>query len=140
MAKVLAPHRVIGVVGDGATPFALQSLGGEPFITVSVGYAFQVFSVEHLRVAAVSQRTARRITALAAGGRDRTFVACGRTVDVWERMHPLARLGSHPGKVVALLPLGPLLVSVCDRGCLRAPHRGGRARVSGRSARAGARR
>ena len=58
MAKVLAPHRVIGVVGDGATPFALQSLGGEPFITVSVGYAFQVFSVEHLRVAAVSQQSA----------------------------------------------------------------------------------
>ena len=104
-SKILAPHRVIGVVGDGVTPFALKSLGGEPFVTVSVGYAFQVFSVEHLRVVAVSQRMPRRITALVAGGRDRTFVACGRTIDVWERMHRLAALGSHPGQVVSMLVL-----------------------------------
>jgi hypothetical protein len=76
-SRVLAPHRVLGVVADGVTPYALQSLGGEPFVTVSVGHAFQVFSVEHLRVEAVSQRMPKSISALAVLG-ERTFVACGK--------------------------------------------------------------
>lgn len=76
-SRVLAPHRVLGVVGDGVTPFAMQSLGGEPFVTVSVGHAFQVYSVEHLRVEAVSQRMPNSITALAVL-KERTFVACGK--------------------------------------------------------------
>lgn len=78
-SRVFAPHRAIGVVGDGRTPFSLQSLGGEPFVTVSVGHAFQVFNGEHLRVVAVSQRMPRAITALATRG-DRTFVACGKVL------------------------------------------------------------
>ena len=119
-SRILAPHRAIGIVCDGRTPFAIQSLGGEPFITVSVGHAFQVFEGNHLRVVAVSQRMPAAISALAVAG-ERTFVACGRQLTVWERLHPLAHLGSHPGSVVAVVLLGSsTLVSVCDRGHLKA--------------------
>ena len=76
-SRVLEPHRAIGVVGDGRTPFAFQGLGDEPFVTVSVGHAFQVFEASHLRVVAVSQRMHLRIVALASQG-ERTFVACGK--------------------------------------------------------------
>mmetsp|Transcript_46017 Transcript_46017/g.59119 ORF Transcript_46017/g.59119 Transcript_46017/m.59119 type:complete len:1225 (+) Transcript_46017:40-3714(+) len=117
-SRVLAPHRVLGVVGDKSTPFALQSLGGEPFVTVSVGHAFQVFSVEHLRVEAVSQRMSKSISALAVL-KDRTFVACGKEIVAWERMHLLAPIGSHLGSIISLLVLGNTLISLCDQGYLK---------------------
>jgi U3 small nucleolar RNA-associated protein 21 len=106
-------------VSDGATSFALQSLGGEPFVAVSVGHAFQVFEAGHLRVVAVSERTRRAITSLATKG-DRTFVGCGPHLSVWERLHPLATLGKHKGSVVGQVVLGDVLVSVCSKGLLKA--------------------
>jgi U3 small nucleolar RNA-associated protein 21 len=106
-------------VSDGATPFALQSLGGEPFVAVSVGHAFQVFEGTHLRVVAVSQRTRHAITSLATKG-DRTFVGCGQHLSVWERLHPLAPLGKHKGNIIGQIVLGDVLISLCDKGVLKA--------------------
>jgi U3 small nucleolar RNA-associated protein 21 len=42
-----------------------------------------------------------------------------KNIVVWERMHPLAPIGSHPGTIVSLLVLGDTLVSVCEEGRMK---------------------
>ena len=116
-SRLLSPHRVLGVVSDDV-PMDVKTLGDEGFVTVSIGHAFQVFKVEHLRVVSVSQPMPRRITALASRA-EQTYVACGSSIAVWDRMKHLATLGSHPGQVVSMLVLGDYLLSTCDAGCLK---------------------
>ena len=116
-SRLLRPHRVLGVVSEDV-PFSLNTLGDESFVTTSIGNQFQVFKVSNLRVSAVSQPMAHPITAIASRG-ETTFVACSRTISVFDRMRQVATLGHHPGSVVQLLVLGEHLVSLCEAGCLR---------------------
>lgn len=54
------PYRCIGLVCDEVAP-AVNQLGKETFLTVSIGKAFQVFKADKLGLSIVSQQIDRKI-------------------------------------------------------------------------------
>ena len=115
---LLVPYRAIGLVAD-AVPFAVNQLGTETFVTTAVGRSFQVFTEKKLRLAFSGPQLARAVTALAASG-ERTAVAFGATVHVYERAEQLTTCeGEHSAPVRHVLFLGEsTLLSVCEGGTL----------------------
>lgn len=53
-SQLFQPYRAVGFVTDG-TPFHLQRLGNDSFLTLSTGKAWQVFNCDKLRLTMIGQ-------------------------------------------------------------------------------------
>ena len=119
MAALFLPYRALGIITD-AVPFAVQRRGAEAFATVAVGAAWQTFNCARLLLVAASPQLPGPVGALAASD-DLTFAAVGPDVHVFRRVHRVAVWSGHySGRVLALLALGPVLLSLGDDGRLLA--------------------
>jgi len=77
--------RTIGIVCDDV-PFALNQLGKETFVTVSIGSGFMVYNIDKLVVRLVSRPVVHSsITSLTSGGKDVTFCASGSSIYMFKR-------------------------------------------------------
>ncbi|KAJ6699672.1 WD REPEAT-CONTAINING PROTEIN 36 [Salix purpurea] len=107
---IFEPFRAIGYITTGV-PFAVQRLGTETFVTVSVGKAFQVYNCAKLTLVIVSPQLPHKIRALACY-RDFTFVAYATHIAVFKRAHQVALWTRHSAKVNSLFVFGDYVISV----------------------------
>ncbi|KAF5748637.1 Transducin family protein / WD-40 repeat family protein [Tripterygium wilfordii] len=111
---IFEPYRAIGYITSGV-PFAMQRLGTETFVTVSVGKAFQVYNCAKLTLVLVSPQLPNKIRALAAY-REYTFAAYSTHIAVFKRAHQVATWSRHNMKVNSLLLFGEHILSVDGDG------------------------
>jgi U3 small nucleolar RNA-associated protein 21 len=115
-SRIFQPYRVIGhVITD--IPFVLQMRGTELFVLVSVGRAFQIYNVAHLRLKFVSQSTTDTIRALCAVG-NYVFAASGTNITKFERAKIIASLDS-PSSASQMISLGDHLISIHEDNVVR---------------------
>ena len=119
--SLYAPYKAVGIVTDGK-PFAVNQLGTETFLTVSIGSVFQVYRVDKLTVCLVGRETpgAEDITALAVADKE-TFCAVGNKILVYNRTQLVRTYEEHAAasKLLGLCMVGRTLLSWDDKGELR---------------------
>lgn len=108
--SLYAPYKVVGYVCD-SVPYAMQELGGEWFITVSVGRSFQVFKVNKLYACLVSEQAPGDITRIQVKGHE-TYVSVGQDIFIYKRARIVKKLSAHNSIISELLCVGGSLISV----------------------------
>ena len=110
------PYKSIGLVTDG-TPFVVSDLGGETFLTVSVGDAFQIYRAGKLTLCLVSRKVpcGRQISTFQASGHD-TFVAVDRLIYVYNRVEIVRTYDEHLSPITGMILVGALLLSYDSTG------------------------
>ncbi|KAK4756150.1 hypothetical protein SAY87_006277 [Trapa incisa] len=107
---IFEPYRAIGYI-TCATPFSVQRLGTETFVTVSVGKAFQIYNCAKLTLVLVGPQLPKKIRALASY-REYTFAAYGNEIGVFRRAHQVTTWSRHSAKINLLLLFGEHILSV----------------------------
>ncbi len=82
---IFKPYRAVGLVCD-ELGFWYHRNVEEKQMTVSVGHAFQTYSVDRLKLLYVGPHIAGRIAALAVY-KDFVFTACGTEIYMWTKIH-----------------------------------------------------
>eukprot|EP01018_Ginkgo_biloba_P020289 Gb_24979 [translate_table: standard] len=113
---IFEPFRALGYITDG-TPFCVQRLGMETFVTVSIGKAWQIYNCAKLTLVLVGPQLERKIRALASW-RDFTFAATGCDISVFRRAHQVGTWRGHEAKVILLLSFGQHVISVDQQCCI----------------------
>ena len=85
MKSLYVPYKAVGYVADDV-PFVINDLGGELFLSVSIGKAFQVYRLDKLQVCLVSRQIDGngKISSLQVLGHD-TFVSIDNKIYVYNR-------------------------------------------------------
>ncbi|GIL66695.1 hypothetical protein Vafri_20180 [Volvox africanus] len=111
VAPLFKPFRALGYITDNV-PFAVNRLGKETFVTVSVGKAWQVYNCAKLTLSLVGPQLSGDIRALACAN-NLTFAAVGCDIVECKRLHRSGVYrGGHAGHIRQLLLLGRLLLSL----------------------------
>ena len=107
------PFKAVGFVTDGR-PFAINRLGGETFVTVSVGQAFQVFRFAKLTVCLVSRPIPNigdaTISSIQVKGTE-TFCTVENKIYVFNRTEIVRVYDQHETSITGTLLMGPLLLT-----------------------------
>jgi U3 small nucleolar RNA-associated protein 21 len=106
---LFVPYKAVGHVTDG-TPFAVNRLGNDIFLTFSIGSSFQVMRADHLTVCMVSRPLDGTIAALQVS-RHETFVAVGKEIVVYKRNRVVRTYREHEANVVGLFLVGTAMLS-----------------------------
>ncbi|GLI63849.1 hypothetical protein VaNZ11_006952 [Volvox africanus] len=111
VVPLFKPFRALGYITDNV-PLAVNRLGKETFVTVSVGKAWQVYNCTKLSLSLVGPQLSGDIRGLACAS-DLTFAAVGSDIVECKRLHRSGVYrGAHAGHVRQLLVLGRLLLSL----------------------------
>ncbi|KAI9312356.1 Utp21 specific WD40 associated putative domain-containing protein [Dichotomocladium elegans] len=117
-SRVFQPFRALGYITDDI-PFVVETRGQDFFLTTSVGYNFQTYSMDKMRLLFVSPRTPKRITAMAAAA-GITYIAYGSTIAGYKRGKEFVKLGGDGDYIILqILVLGQHIASLCDDNVLR---------------------
>lgn len=109
-SSLYCPFRAIGYVTDG-TPFCLNKLGEELFITVSIGNCFQVIRYNKLITCLVSKPVKSKITSLQSNGHE-TFVSVDKEIIVFDRNNIVRTYSDdHQYPIIGLLSISNTLIS-----------------------------
>ena len=109
--------KTLGVVTDSIA-VSVKRQGSEHFVTASAGNSFLVYDTENLQVSYMSPPLSAPIAAIMSIG-EGTITACGESIQIWNKMVPLASLEGHSSTVRFLSTVGDsLLLSVSDSECL----------------------
>ncbi|KAJ8492909.1 hypothetical protein OPV22_014630 [Ensete ventricosum] len=111
---IFEPYRAIGYITSNV-PFAVQRLGTETFVTVSVGKAWQIYNCAKLTLVLGGPQLPKKIRALASY-KDYTFAAYGTNIGVFKRAHQIATWSRHEEKVNLLLIFGDHVLSIDVKG------------------------
>eukprot|EP00606_Chrysophyceae_sp_TOSAG23-5_P000671 GSChrysophyteH2.ASY1.ANO1.1331.1 assembled CDS len=117
--SLYTPYKAVGIVTDGK-PFAVNRLGTETFLTVSIGSVFQVYRADKLTVCLVGRETpgGEEITALAVADKE-TFCAVGKKILVYNRTQIVRSYDEHASTILGLCMVGRTLLSWDEGGELR---------------------
>ena len=117
--SLYTPYKAVGIVTDGK-PFAVNQLGTETFLTVSIGSVFQVYRADKLTVCLVGRETpgGEEITALAVADKE-TFCAVGKKILVYNRTQIVRSYDEHASTILGLCMVGRTLLSWDEGGELR---------------------
>eukprot|EP00605_Chrysophyceae_sp_TOSAG23-4_P002689 GSChrysophyteH1.ASY1.ANO1.2966.1 assembled CDS len=117
--SLYTPYKAVGIVTDGK-PFAVNQLGTETFLTVTIGSVFQVYRTDKLTVSLVGRQTpgAVNIAALAVCDKE-TFCAAGNKIFVYNRQRLVRTYVEHDQPILGLCMVGRTLVSWDESGSIR---------------------
>ena len=117
--SLYTPYKAVGVVTDGK-PFAVNHLGEETFISVTIGSLFQVYRTDKLTVCLVARETpnAENITCLQVAGKE-TFCAVGSDILVYDRTRIVRKYEEHSSPILGMCMVGRMLLSWDSDRCLR---------------------
>ncbi|KAK8799570.1 hypothetical protein WA158_006119 [Blastocystis sp. Blastoise] len=113
-SNLLLPYKSVGLITEDL-PFAVNQLGTETFITVSLGRSFQVYKCDKLTPVIVSPQMHDTITCLAVQ-REFTYVAIGKDILVWRRITQFGTMSVESGIVNHMLVLGEYLIATDTNG------------------------
>ncbi|XP_064997081.1 uncharacterized protein LOC135632435 [Musa acuminata AAA Group] len=111
---IFESYRAIGYITSNV-PFAVQRLGTETFVTVSVEKAWQIYNCAKLTLVLGGPQLPKKIRALASY-KDYTFAAYGTNIGVFKRAHQIATWSRHEEKVNLLLVFGDHVLSIDVKG------------------------
>jgi U3 small nucleolar RNA-associated protein 21 len=109
MSSLYSPFRAIGYVCD-SNPFAVNRLGEEIFITVSIGKCFQIFRLNKLVACLVSKTVPGSIGGLQAIGHE-TFVFVDKSIVVYDRANIVRTYESHTATIMGSVSIGQMLLT-----------------------------
>eukprot|EP01022_Parablepharisma_sp_SALTPOND_P000854 TRINITY_DN105149_c0_g1_i1.p2 TRINITY_DN105149_c0_g1~~TRINITY_DN105149_c0_g1_i1.p2 ORF type:complete len:1065 (+),score=106.10 TRINITY_DN105149_c0_g1_i1:9590-12784(+) len=111
---IFKPFRAVGLICDNLGFIYHRNIPEKQF-TVSVGHAFQTYSLDNLRLIYVSPHISARISALGVY-KDFVFTACDNEIYMWSKAHSRATLAEHKAELVNLLVVGDTLLSLDKNG------------------------
>ncbi len=121
--SLYTPYKAVGIVTDGK-PFAVNQLGTETFLTVTIGSVFQVYRTDKLTVSLVGRETpgAQDIAAIAVCDKE-TFCAAGNHILVYNRQQLVRTYDEHNKHdnttILGLCMVGRILLSWDNHGEMR---------------------
>ncbi len=112
--SLFLPYKAVGYIAD-STPFVINHLGDEDFLTVSIGRAIQIYRLPKLHVCLVSREIPEdengKISNMAVRKHD-TFVSVGSNIHVYNRTNIVRTYDNeHSSTIIGLNIINNLLVS-----------------------------
>lgn len=107
--SLFAPYKAVGYVTNGS-PFSVNRLGTETFLTMSIGKSFQVYRLDKLTVCLVSHQAKGTISNLQTCGHE-TFAAVGKDIIVFNRNSIVRTYSVHKSKIVGMSIVGKTLLT-----------------------------
>ncbi|EEA07894.1 Utp21 specific WD40 associated domain-containing protein [Cryptosporidium muris RN66] len=109
-SNILSPVHSIGYIID-KVPFIIEKLGTEYFVIVSIGYYYQVYDLDHLRIKYISVRMPEPIENMTVHY-EVVYISMGRSIQGYHRFQKVIDLPNlHKTNIVGMFILGDYLIS-----------------------------
>ena len=110
-SQIFAPFRAVGFVSNHL-PLVLDIKGTDHFVTTVVGKSYHIYNCSKLKLLFVGEGNQNDITAITAAGGNKTVVAAGSDIFLYQRGKKTNSYLEHGYDVHILQALGDYIISV----------------------------